>query len=180
MTGSLARLFVAAWPSDDVVERLAGLDRPDRAGLRWTDRRQWHVTLRFLGRADVDQAARALGDLVPPDGRVEAVIGPVVGHLGPRVLYVPVSGLDGLAAAVTSVTAGVGEPPGARPFVGHLTLARVAKSASVDVDRVTGQAISGTWPVTEVCLVESRLSSAGATYDVVTRRSLRGDRRSRV
>jgi len=165
-------LFVAVWPPEDVVERLTSLDRPDRPGVRWTDRRQWHVTLRFLGRADVDQAGRALRGVGAPEAPVEAVMGPTVGHLGPRVLHVGVSGLDGLAATVTSATAGVGEPAEARPFVGHLTLARVARSARVDVDSLTGQPIAAAWPVTEVCLVESRLSSAGATYETVARRAL--------
>ncbi len=162
-----ARLFVAVWPPDEVVERVAAHDRPEVVGLRWTRRPQWHVTLRFFGRADVGEARAALNDLVVPTAAVEAVVGPAVGRFGQRVLQVPVCGLDGLAAAVVSATAGVGDPPEDRPFAGHLTLARVAKSGRVDLRALTGQAITGTWAVTEVTLVESRLSSAGATYQTV-------------
>ncbi len=163
-----ARLFVAVWPPDEVVERVAALDRPEVVGLRWTSPAQWHVTLRFLGRADVGEARAALGDLVVPTAPVEAVVGPTVGRFGQRVLQVPVSGLDGLAAAAVSATAAVGEPPEDRPFAGHLILARVAKSAKVDLRALAGQAITGTWAVTEVTLVQSHLSSAGATYEVVS------------
>jgi len=165
-------LFVAVWPPDDVVALLAALDRPELVGLRWTQRPQWHVTLRFLGLADVDDARRALGDLIVPEAPVVAVVGPVVGRFGQRVLQVPVSGLVGLAAAVVRATAGVGEPPDDRPFAGHVTLGRASKAARVDLGRVTGQPITGSWSVTEVSLVESRLSSSGATYGEVERRSL--------
>jgi 2'-5' RNA ligase len=161
---------VAVWPPAEVLDRVEALERPEVAGLRWTDRRQWHVTLRFLGRADVDAARRALAEVtlggpVP----VEAVLGPEVGRFGHRVLHVPVSGLEGLARAVVAATAGVGEPPEDRPFAGHLTLGRVARGAGVDLRNLTGQAITGRWPPTEVDLVESRLSSEGASYQVVER-----------
>ena len=52
------RLFVAVWPPDDVIDVLADLPRPEVAGVRWTTRGQWHVTLRFLGHVatvDVDE-----------------------------------------------------------------------------------------------------------------------------
>jgi 2'-5' RNA ligase len=173
MCSRTARLFVAVWPSAGVLDRVAALDRPDVAGVRWTDRSQWHVTLRFLGRADVGAARAGLtAALVTPAGEIEAAVGPEVGRFGHRILHVPVSGLDVVAAAVASATAGVGEPPEGRPFAGHLTLARAGRSGGVDLRRLTGQAIAGTWPVTEVCLVESRLSSAGARYEVLSRHSL--------
>ncbi|MFN2608525.1 MAG: RNA 2',3'-cyclic phosphodiesterase [Acidimicrobiales bacterium] len=167
----MARLFVAAWPPDDLLDRVAALPRPDQAGLRWTGRHQWHVTLRFLGRVDdVGSAARAV--TTAADGvleAVEAVLGPAVGRFGSRVLHVPVTGLDRVAGAVVAATAHLGQPPDDRPFSGHLTLARVAPGARVDLARLTGTPIAGGWPVGEICLVESRLSAAGPTYQVVAR-----------
>lgn len=164
----MARLFVAVWPPDEVLDRVAALDRPDVAGLRWTAPAQWHVTLRFMGR--VDDPAVAAGAL----GRAraepaQAVLGPAVGRFGQRVLHVPVAGLDGVAAAVVSATGAVGQPPEERPFAGHLTLARVAKGARVDLRPLAGAPVAGRWPVREVCLVESRLSPTGARYQVVER-----------
>ena len=172
--GRLARLFVAVWPPEEIVERLAGLDRPDVVGLRWTDRRQWHVTLRFLGRADAGETRRALEGLAVSGAPVEAVVGPRVERFGAQVLHVPVSGLDGVAAAAVAATGEVGEPPEDRRFAGHVTLARVAKRAHVDLRGLVGQEITGTWPVSEVSLVRSRPSSSGATYEVVERFALTG------
>ncbi|MBW3548710.1 MAG: hypothetical protein KY452_11325, partial [Actinobacteria bacterium] len=55
------RLFVAVRPPPEVVATLATLDRPERPGLRWTPPEQWHVTLRFFGPVDAEQA-EAEGD----------------------------------------------------------------------------------------------------------------------
>ena len=32
----MARLFVAVWPPDDVLDAVAALERPAQDGLRWT------------------------------------------------------------------------------------------------------------------------------------------------
>ena len=53
------RLFVAVWPPPEVLDLVAEIDRPALAGVRWTTRDQWHVTLRFLGRMDGIEAAAA-------------------------------------------------------------------------------------------------------------------------
>jgi 2'-5' RNA ligase len=169
----VARLFVAVWPPDEVLDALASLDRPELAGLRWTTRDQWHVTLRFLGRVeDVEQAVDALSRMEAASTTARA--GPTVGRFGQRVLHVPVTGLDQVAGVVIAATADVGEPPEDRPFAGHLTLARVARGARVDLRRLAGQPVEGRWPVTEVCLVESHLSPKGARYEVVSRFPLVG------
>lgn len=168
----MARLFVAVWPPEEILERVAALPRPDVDGLRWTQRHQWHVTLRFLGRVDdVDDAVASLSGMGPVEP-AEAGLGPEVGHFGRRVLHVPVSGLDRLAATVTAATAEVGKPPEDRPFAGHLTLARTSKSARVDLRLLAGGPIRGLWTVTELSLMESRVSGAGASYEEVRRFAL--------
>jgi 2'-5' RNA ligase len=68
----------------------------------------------------------------------------------------------------------VGRPPEDRPFAGHLTLARVADRARVDLRPLAGAEIGGDWPVDEVTLVESTLSCAGSSYEVVARFPLTG------
>ena len=169
----MARLFVAVSPPAAVLDHVAALDRPVVAGVRWTDRGQWHVTLRFLGR--VDDVATAVGALAGVRAApAVASLGPAVGRFGQRVLHVPVSGLDAVAAAVVAATAHVGERPDERPFAGHLTLARVTGRAKVDLRALTDQPVEGTWSVDEVCLMESHLSPKGARYETLVRVPLRG------
>jgi 2'-5' RNA ligase len=165
--GERARLFVAAWPPAEVLDAIATLARPEEPGVRYTTRAQWHVTLRFLGSCDVDDAAAAFARI---DGvAAEAVVGPLVSRLGRSVVVVPVRGLEALAAAVAVATAGVGEPPDPRPFAGHLTIARLRHRAAC---RVTGQRIQAAFAVTELDLVRSELHPQGARYTTVATRRL--------
>ena len=53
----MPRMFIAAWPPSAVLDALDALPRRDVAGVRWTTREQWHVTLRYLGDVDPDRAA---------------------------------------------------------------------------------------------------------------------------
>ena len=161
---------MAVWPPAHVLDRLAGLDRPAVPGLRWSGRESWHVTLRFLGplsQAGVDCVRAALAGVDAAPAR--AVLGPAVGRLSPRILHVPVAGLDRVAAAVVGATAGLGRPPDHRPFTGHLTLARVAKGADVALGALTGAPLAAAWDVDSICLAQSHLSPTGARYDVLDR-----------
>lgn len=156
---AMARLFVAVWPPSSVVEAVAReVPRPPGPGLRWVPPENWHVTLRFLGRADPDDAARALDGLAA--NAAEAVVGPAVTMLGRAIVCLPVAGLDRLAAAVVAATAGVGQPPEGRRFNGHLTLARRKGRASAP----TGAPSASRFEVDEVALVESHTEPSGAEY----------------
>lgn len=164
----MPRLFVAVWPPEEVLDRLAALERPEVTGLRWTRRDQWHVTLRFLGSVpDPAPVAEALTGLDLP--AAHAVLGPAVDRFSRRIVHVPVAGLDAVAAGVVGATAGLGQPPEDRPFHGHITLARVADRARVDLRPLTGRAVDAEWGVDAICLVESRLSPKGARYEVLDR-----------
>ena len=167
----MPRLFVAVWPPEEVLNRVAVLPRPEVDGLRWTDQDHWHVTLRFLGWVDDAEPVRAAlaGVALAAGGPVKAVLGPTVDRFGQRILHVPVAGLDGIAAAVVQSTAHLGKRPDDRPFNGHVTLARAARDAKVDLRPLTRTAISGEWEVGSVCRGERRLAPAGATYEVLER-----------
>lgn len=165
----MARTFVAVWPSAEVSHTLAALPREHRRGVRWTHPEQWHVTLRFLGEADPDEVAHALAGLEHP--AVTARLSGPVGRLGRNVLVVPVEGLAGLAAEVRARTAALGErPPDDRPFLGHLTLARLQGAAACGL---TDRVIPGEWEVREVTVVTSQLDPDRARYKVVARVPLR-------
>lgn len=178
------RLFVAVWPPGDLVEQLEALDHPEVRGLRWTTRDQWHVTLRFLGSVEESELAALRESLGEAAGSpllkrpVEAVAGPSPEVLGNGVWMLPVSGLEGLAAAVdraldgmvdgTAGAAVAGAVRGlVRPFKGHLTLAR-AKSPAL-LRRLPRPVVGSSWRVEEVTLVNSTLNPAGARYDVLDR-----------
>ena len=165
------RLFVAVRPPDDVLDALDALHRSHDGPARWTTRDQWHVTLRFLGNVDdpepVAAALRfALRDALACDVRV----GPRAGVLGRQVVYLPVVGIDELAAVVIDATRDFGEPPQARRFRGHLTLART-KGGIVDT---VALALEREWTVREVELVRSHLGRGGARYEALETFVLRG------
>lgn len=165
---SMTRLFVAAWPPADVVALLAGWERPGRPGVRWTASEHWHVTLRFLGDADIEAALGALLGVDAP--ATEAVLGPRTRSLGRDVIMVPVAGLDAVAGAVVARTAALGRPPEHRRFRGHITLARL-RGRPPDGDLV-GVAVEARFAVTEVTLVASHLGHGPAHYEILARQPL--------
>ena len=157
------RLFVALWPPDDVVERLEELHRKDQVGARFTRPGNWHVTLRFLGAADPNEVAAALDTAVLMATTVR--LGPAVDIMNERVLYVPASGADDLAAEVVRVTRGLGDEPLRRRYLGHLTIARLKRRANMP--RALGELIDASWQPSEIALVESRLHPDGARYETL-------------
>ena len=162
------RLFVAVWPPPSVMEAVASIERPAVVGARWTTSDQWHVTLRFIGEVDeavlpeIVSAVSGL-DLAPAGARM----GPAVELLNPRIVAVPVAGLDAIGPEVIEATAGFGRPPEDRPFRGHLTLARLKGVRKRDLAGVLGTPIDATWTVAEVHVVRSFLSPKGARYESV-------------
>jgi RNA 2',3'-cyclic 3'-phosphodiesterase len=172
------RLFVAVWPSAQVVDDLRGLDRPPLPGVRWTTPDQWHVTLRFVGELeDADLLTTRIRQLAPhvqaPGAPTVAETGPRSVCLGPSVLCLPVTGLDALAAAVRTATADLGRPDDRPGFRAHLTLARARRGAARSVLRgLPVIELASRWTVEEVTVVASTLGGTGSAYTVVGRVSL--------
>ena len=162
------RLFVAAFPPRDVLDVLAAVPRPVERGVHWIPRARWHATFRFLGDADPHDVVGRLASADLPTAT--AVLGPAVTLLGPDVVVAPVAGLERLAVAVTEATVDLGQPPGPRPFTGHVTLARLRRGAACNA---VGVSVAAGFDVTEVCLVDSRRGEEGGggglRYDVVRR-----------
>jgi len=163
------RLFVAVALPDDIADELAAYERPADAGLRWTTRDQWHVTLRFFGEVDdPSTVVRVLRPSLDGFGAVEARIGPRAIALGRRIVCVPVEGLTALADRVVDATRTIGDPPPTRPFRAHVTLAR----AKARIGHAPAMAIDHTWSVGEVELVRSHLGRRGARYETLESFSL--------
>jgi RNA 2',3'-cyclic 3'-phosphodiesterase len=157
----IARLFIAVWPPDEVVEQLLAIPRDDQRGVRFVRPENWHVTLRFFGDAEPDDVLDALAGVTLMSTR--ARVGPVLELVGRHALAVPVAGLDTLAETVNERTDAIGRPPRQR-FAGHLTLARLEDGVR---PRARGTAISAEFDVAEIALVQSRLGPHGARYETI-------------
>ena len=156
--GVVPRLFVAVWPSPEVATLLGDLPRPVEPGILWTAASKLHVTVRFLGTADLGGAVERLAAAELPTAT--AHYGPAIERLGPRLIVVPVTGLDALAEAVRRATEGLGRDD-QRPFRGHVTIARTRARARSET---LGLPIEGEQPVTEVALVSSEPHRSGSVY----------------
>ena len=145
----MPRLFVAVWPPETLVDDLAILPRPAVPGVSWTKPHRLHITLRFLGECDQDEALSTLEAVSFPAAGV--TLGPAPERLGRGVIMLPAAGVDQLAASVTDATRFIGEPPPDRPFIGHITVARFRRhSPLVDWPRIHEM-----FDVSQISLVES-------------------------
>ena len=159
----MARLFLAVWPPEHVLETLRALQRKDQRGVRFLPPENWHATLRFLGNADPDEVAEAMNRAEFPSARVS--IGPAVDMLGSHSVIAPVRGLDQLAATVVEATRGIGDLEPRATYTGHITIARVKRGAIVR--KVIGMMCADEFVVADIALVESRLQPTGSEYRTV-------------
>ena len=157
----MSRLFLAVRPDEITVEHLDALDRSPAPGVRWVPPEQWHVTLRFFADADPGEVIEALDEVRLPE--IEIELGPVVSRMGPSMVVLPATGAEPLAAIARAATAHI-PPRDDRPFVGHLTLARLRHRAACGV---AGERFSARFVADRVELVESELSPTGARHRVV-------------
>ena len=170
-------MFVAVWPDGPTVDRLLALPLEPVEALGLVRPGNWHVTLRFLGDVASDlvpglvaalgSAAGSLPDSIP------CRIGPwTAWFAGDRVLQVPVSGLDGAAAAVHAATAPVAPDTvrGGQRFTGHLTLARAGRRLTVpDRSALSGIPCASSFAVDALDLVVSRGAAGGVRYTTLAR-----------
>ena len=163
-------VFVAAWPDETTVRALSGqLAQPGTSELRWVRPQDWHVTLAFLGSVpddDISGLVDALRSVGPSLVPAMATMGLRTEVLGRSVLCVPVSGLDDIASSVREATGPFNRSSDwARPFFGHLTLARSIGRRRVPREGA-GASIAGAWAVSELRLVCSEVTSQGSRYTV--------------
>lgn len=139
----------------------------------------WHITVRFLGEVfDPHPVSAALDAACKGRPALPCVVeglGTFPGTGFPpgkkaRVAWAGVRapGIDALAFAVQQATARFGEPPEGRPFVAHVTLARLPNPADLRslVDRHKGTLFAqGT--IGRVVLFRSTLGPGGPRYDEV-------------
>ena len=169
----MSRYFVAVRPPESVMDEIAGLPRPDVKGVRWTRRDQWHVTLAFLGDRSSAQRERLREAFDRTDrsgwpGAFALRLDRLQQWRHNGIVVAEPSGpcesLDRLAGLVSELSRSCGINLPQRPFVPHLTLLRRCRGVLP-----TGTVQIGPWQlaVNAFRLVESALSPAGASYQVI-------------
>ncbi len=166
------QLYVAVLPPAEVIHLIDELPTKAQRGVRYTKRDQWHITLKFLGLTEPNAALAALEGVDASEAEVH--LGPEVSLLGPRVVMIPATGLDGLAATTAAAFAGVGEPQPERDFEGHLTLARLKGAPLRDpaIVPVLGAPISTSFQARSIVLVQTEVTPEGTQRTVIGERDL--------
>jgi RNA 2',3'-cyclic 3'-phosphodiesterase len=174
-----ARLFVALeLPPDarDALDRWRTAALAGASGLRLVRGEDLHATLCFLGSrpsGEIDEIGAACG-VVAGEPAVESAFGEPVWlpRRRPRVLAVSLEDAGGALARLQAVlsaalVAGGWYAAESRPFLAHVTVARVARDARVEALSLPGLP-SGAVACSRVTLYRSRLSPAGARYEPLT------------
>ena len=176
---------MAVRPPDEVLDAVAEAVAGGRAvadGLRWDGPDKWHLTLQFLGPVPrlapvVEALMTAVGERAAFPFRLGGA-GAFPNPRRARVVWIGAAvggeALVGLAGAVSTALRPVGFEAD-RPLHPHLTVARlkVPADAGPVLAALGPEPVGPAFPVGEVVLYESRLSSAGPKYAVVERFPLR-------
>ena len=179
------RSFIAIELSEEAKEGLARLrrkiERDEHRFVKWVDPGGIHLTLKFLGNIPAERVTeiteamkKATGGISPFHLEISG-LGAFPSLKQPRVFWVGISGeLDKLSALqldIDSTLAALGFAREERPFVAHLTLARIREGASPAERRDFGELVDSTtfqdkYPVevAAVRLMRSQLTPAGAIY----------------
>ena len=178
------RLFVAATVPEVVRERMGTIRRQLEgtvSQVRWVRPEGIHLTLRFLGEVQPEDAA-AIETALAPAGRAVAPFRLCAAGVGvfpqsgrPRVLWVGLSGAvadaERLAGAVDEALEGLGFTRDPRPFRAHVTLGRFKEGRGGIREELEKYAEfeAGWFDVRDFALFESRLGPKGASYSVLAR-----------
>jgi 2'-5' RNA ligase len=169
------RLFVAIRPPEPICDVLIDA-MDDSPEFRWQDKKQLHLTLRFIGEVErpvAEDIADALGRIRTArfDVRIKGV-----GRFDQRnsgALWAgvePKEPLAALAAKVERVSVNVGLEPERRAFHPHITLARWKGHRSREAEDFVARNrafASDHFAVDRIILFESRLSRHGAQYEEI-------------
>ena len=170
------RLFVAVPIGERLRADLSAAvdgwrDRPDLAGLRWTDPHSWHITLAFLGAVD----AYMVDGLSAGMEAVRSRHGPMqlrTGGLGAfpsarraRVAWYGIADPDGALARLALDLRSDLVPDAVGDFHPHVTLAR-ARRGPVDLrDWATASSPEGDLAADRIQLMRSHIGRGPARYE---------------
>ena len=176
------RMFVALYPSQEVIAHLAGLLRPLQTtreseaeatpSIRWIPPERWHITLAFLAEVDPDRVEHlqeSLSEVAAQHGSLQGLHLTGAGAFGSTV-WVGVDPTDpgtpaeALAKAVQRASRSAGIEVERRPWRAHLSIARVRTHDRAERQSRTAALVSRlavysgpTWTATDITLVHSIL-----------------------
>lgn len=165
----MPRVFFAVWPNDAAAKALHSVARGAQRTCRGRlmRRETLHLTLAFLGDIPDERlaAARQVAGNIAGDA-FEIRLDELGYWKHSRILWA--GGVSpSLTLLATGLTDGLrvaGFRLDSRPFVAHMTLLRDARCAETPM---LPEPVA--WPVKEFVLVESKLSSEGASYVAIGR-----------
>jgi len=171
---SVERLFVGLPVPEGLARALVALQPPPGTGIRLTRKEDLHLTLHFIGQAPVAPVVAALGAVRAAAFRLEP---DKPGHFalrgGRKILWLgfrPEPALDALHAAVGDALRSTGFEPERRPWVPHLTLARLGPDAPAGIaerlDATCLPASDAAFVCDRFVLYASRTLAEGARYHV--------------
>jgi 2'-5' RNA ligase len=179
------RCFIAIELPEEAKRGLAmlkgELERDEHKFVKWVEPGGIHLTLKFLGNIPakrVTEITEAIGKATQGISRFHLEIsglGAFPSLRQARVVWVGIGGevdkLSGLAQNIDSALAAIGFAREERPFVPHLTLARIKQGASPPERRDFGELVGSTIfkekyhiEVGAISLMRSQLTPAGAIY----------------
>ncbi len=182
------RSFIAIELPDELKQGLAQLEARlklnKESWVKWVEPQSIHLTLKFLGNIAVERigeitmAMEEAAQGIPPFRLEVKGVGVFPNLKRVQVAWVGVSGevdkLSQLQQRIESSLARLGFAPESRPFVSHLTIARLRNEASLDERQRFGQLVvdtrfeAGTFGVDAVSLMKSQLTRTGAIYSRIS------------
>jgi RNA 2',3'-cyclic 3'-phosphodiesterase len=191
----MARLFFAVASPPDVAAEVGRIQKRLRDAMG-TEKATWpriehvHCTIKFLGEVPEDRARTAIACAAevargerPFDVTLHGV-GAFPDGRRPQVLWIGVSSgsheFGEFATRLDRRLAEGGFEPEGRPFVPHLTLARIkvrggGSQAARALQSMADVAVVGTWRVASFSLYESRSTSDGVRYTAIETFAFRHD-----
>ncbi len=179
------RSFVAIELPEEAKKGLARLrkelERDEHRFVKWVDPAGIHLTLKFLGNipskrvTEITEAMKKASQGISPFHLEISGLGAFPSLRQARVFWVGVGGemdqLSRLQQNIDAALTALGFAKEERPFVAHLTLARIREGASPPEKRSFGELVGSTvfedkYPVEveAIRLMRSQLTPAGAIY----------------
>lgn len=176
----IALPIAASPPLRKILRQLGGLGRTVKA----IDPEQLHVTLNFLGETPWTSLPQVTSFLAQAASGHAACEGELIGLGGfpdsahPRVVWsnlLPPEPLTSIAAALNDRLSGLGFPRDNRPFVPHVTLARVKGRCPAELSALLESSADvkfGGIPIDRLVLYQSELTPTGPRYTVLSEQDL--------